>query len=141
MNIFKINYKQKQTQTKTNGKTKLFLFERLIMKCHFGVGVAKELENKGLCADVALYIEDIVRTSSFNDFKSELLITSYKITIFPWKFLVILQNKKEFSSIFNQNVNKMKMSEFNKNIYLYQLKYFEKYCSSAKSIYIKRIRQ
>lgn len=111
------------------------------MKCHFGIGVAKELENKGICVDVALYIEDIVRTSSFNDFKSELLITSYKRTIFPLRFLVILHKKREFSNIFNQNVNKMTMSEFNNNIYLCQLKYFEKYCSSTKSIYIKQIQQ
>ena len=44
------------------------------MKGQFAAEVSTILENKGLCSDVALYIEDIVRKKDFDDFKIELLI-------------------------------------------------------------------
>ena len=51
------------------------------MKSKFAVGVSNVLENKGLCLDVSLKIEDIVRKMDFDVFKKELMEASYKLVI------------------------------------------------------------
>ncbi len=77
----KIKNKKKKQKTKKTKKTKkkkekktFSYLKDSIMKGQFGKGVSTILENKGLCSDVSLYIEDLVRKKDFDDFKIELLI-------------------------------------------------------------------
>tara|TARA_Y100000389_G_scaffold11222_1_gene10387 strand:+ start:1155 stop:1619 length:465 start_codon:yes stop_codon:yes gene_type:complete len=51
------------------------------MKAQFARDISTELEKKGLCADVALYIEEICVNNEFNKFKLELMDAAYKLVI------------------------------------------------------------
>tara|TARA_Y100000389_G_C17051433_1_gene312958 strand:- start:85 stop:561 length:477 start_codon:yes stop_codon:yes gene_type:complete len=48
------------------------------MKAQFARDISTELEKKGLCADVALYIEEICIKNEFEKFKLELMDAAYK---------------------------------------------------------------
>ena len=61
---------------------KFFLLSKILnMKYQFSRDISTELEKKGLCADVASYIEDMVRMMDFDAFKHELMDAAYKLVI------------------------------------------------------------
>ena len=51
------------------------------MKGQFSRDISTELIKKGLCDDVALYIEDMVRIMDFDAFKLDLMDAAYKFII------------------------------------------------------------
>jgi len=51
------------------------------MKAQFARNISNVLEKKGLCTDIALYIEEISVNNEFNKFKLELMDAAYKFVI------------------------------------------------------------